>query len=62
MTHGFGWKRGHFGLEPEKFNNGGSGATTWVHLDVREFGKVNLNEKLFVKKQSLIIGKKLTEY
>lgn len=60
QTHGFGWKKNHFGLEPKKFNSGSSGATTWVHVDVREFDKEFLDESLFANKQDKVIGKKLT--
>ncbi len=61
QTYGFGWKKNHFGLEPKKFNSNSSGATTWVHVDVREFDKKYLEDKLFTKEQKLVIGKKLTE-
>ncbi|MGQ3678600.1 peptidoglycan-binding domain-containing protein [Tenacibaculum discolor] len=60
QTYGFGWKKNHFGLEPKKFNSGSSGATTWVHVDVREFDKEFLAESLFVNKQDKVIGEKLT--
>lgn len=34
----FGWLRNKLGLEPAEFEEGkNDGATTWVHLDVREF-------------------------
>ncbi|MCG8186793.1 peptidoglycan-binding protein [Tenacibaculum finnmarkense genomovar finnmarkense] len=62
QTHGFGWKKNKFGLEPKKFNGGASGATTWVHVDVREFDKIYLKEELFISKQDLVIGKKISEY
>jgi hypothetical protein len=46
----FGWLSDKFGLEPKKFTSGEKGATTWVHLDVREFNRVNyLKDEFFIK-------------
>ncbi len=61
QTHGFGWKKGKFGLEPKKFNSGSSGATTWVHVDLREIGKINLEDQFFSKEQNEVIGKNLID-
>lgn len=36
-------------MEPEKFNDGSSGASTWVHYDVTKFSMVARNEIYFKK-------------
>jgi hypothetical protein len=37
------------------------GATTWVHVDVRRFDSVYLEDKFFVKTQAEILGKKIMD-
>lgn len=58
----FGWKNNYIGLEPKKFNNGDSGATTWIHYDIREFDSIYKTDKFYIKAESGLISKSMIEY
>jgi len=46
----FGWLPNKFGLEPNKWADGGNAANTWIHFDVREFDKdMYLKDDFFIK-------------
>jgi len=60
-TREFGWKRNHIGLEPKRDSRGRDGATSWVHVDVREFETKYQDDKFFVKNESDVIGKPIIE-
>jgi len=59
----FGWLPNKFGLEPNKWADGKNAATTWIHLDVREFNKdLYLKDEFFIKSNNESnFNKKLTE-
>lgn len=48
-------------LEPKIFNNGSSGATTWVHFDITLFLKDYFLDDLFKKNVSDLNGKKIVD-
>ena len=48
-------------LEPKVFNNGGSGATTWVHYDVTRFSQPYFNDLFFKKSVAELNGGPLVE-
>jgi hypothetical protein len=52
----FGWATNLIGLEPAKYRDGSSGATTWIHIDVRDFESKYKDNKFFIKDE-----KKLAE-
>jgi GH24 family phage-related lysozyme (muramidase) len=60
-TYYFGWLKNYIGLEPKKFRNGESGATSWVHIDVREFEAKYKDSKFFVKNISDMNGKLIVD-
>lgn len=55
QSYGFGWIANHVGLEPKKFNNGISGATSWVHVDIREFNDIYKTTEFFIDKESALV-------
>jgi len=59
----FGWLPNKFGLEPNKWADGGNAANTWIHFDVREFNKdMYLKDEFFIKSDNESnFNKKLTE-
>jgi len=59
----FGWLPNKFGLEPNKWADGKDAATTWIHLDIREFNKdMYLKDEFFVKSNDESnFNKRLTE-
>jgi len=59
--YGFGWKRNMIGMESKKFNSGSSGATTWVHYDIREFDLKYLKDEFFTKTSGGAEGKTIVE-
>lgn len=59
QTHGFGWKKNHFGLEPKIQNNGRSGATSWVHVDIREFESKYQKDTFFIKNEKDLLSEKI---
>lgn len=61
QSYGFGWKPNKIGLEPKKFNNGKAGATSWVHVDVREFKSIYKANSFFIKEKTLISSQKMVD-
>lgn len=59
-TYYFGWERNKIGLEPKKFKNGASGATSWVHVDVREFTNYKADD-FYIKEKNLLASKTLIQ-
>lgn len=48
-------------LEPKEFNDGSSGATTWVHFDVTRFLSIYFNDHFFKKTVSELNGQEMME-
>lgn len=59
-TYYFGWETNKIGLEPKKFRDGGSGATSWVHVDVREFTNYKADD-FYIKEKNLLAPKTLIQ-
>ncbi len=59
-TYYFGWETNKIGLEPKKFRDGGSGATSWVHVDVREFTNYKTDD-FYIKEKNLLAPKTLIQ-
>ncbi|MFV0506335.1 MAG: hypothetical protein ACK5L5_06445 [Bacteroidales bacterium] len=57
----FGWEYNHIGLEPAKFKSGAIGATTWVHIDVREFSSAYKEDMLFIKEKTEIASSRIVD-
>lgn len=54
-------ERNKLSLEPAKFSNGDSGATSWVHLDVRELSRRYLDNRYFASHQAAVDGDPLMD-
>jgi len=62
QRYNFGWKKNQIGLEPRRFKDDKTGATSWVHVDIREFDELPYkNSVFFVKNETDIIGKSILE-
>ena len=48
-------------LEPKQFNNGDTGATTWVHFDITRFSKIYLDDNFFKKTVSELNGQAMVD-
>ena len=49
------------GLEPSTGGVNDAIATSWVHIDVREFGSANLKDEFFCKTEFGCIGNKMSQ-
>lgn len=62
QTYNFGWKKNYVGLEPKKFNNGDEGATSWVHVDIREFETTYKASHFYIKSKSDLAKKSISDF
>ncbi|WP_430827552.1 N-acetylmuramidase domain-containing protein [Chryseobacterium indologenes] len=57
----YNWLNGNNNFSLEPFGLGNGQTWSWIHMDVREFDNVYLDDKFFTKTQDSLTGKSLTQ-